>query len=113
MNERKIESLKSELADTFQTDRIDTFDSTIRRFTSADHHGAWWTRNHSWRMRRQTLLDATGGFCQICGRNTRRMIADHIDPVRSGGDPLGALQILCSKCHNQKTAKETAERRKR
>lgn len=85
------------------------------RGESAEWHGLYNTDR--WReLRADQLLREP--FCRECakaGRRTYATVADHIVPHR--GDTrlfhdLANLQSLCERCHNRKTAKERAERRK-
>lgn len=85
------------------------------RGESAEWHGLYSTDR--WReLRANQLLREP--FCRECakaGRRTYATVADHIVPHRGDTrlfyDP-GNLQSLCERCHNRKTAKERAERRK-
>lgn len=52
-------------------------------------------------------------ICKICN-DKPSVLSDHIEPVTQGGDmyDMNNLQGLCVKCHNKKSAKEGAARRK-
>lgn len=85
------------------------------RAESAEWHGLYNTDR--WReLRADQLLREP--FCRECaktGRRTYATVADHVTPHRGDArlfhDPAN-LQSLCERCHNRKTAKERAERRK-
>lgn len=63
---------------------------------------------------REQVIERAGGVCQSpgCGRQERRMFADHIVEVRDGGakhDPANG-QCLCGSHHTRKTAEARARR---
>lgn len=63
---------------------------------------SWW-KMYSYQLRATTP-------CNHCGKITKPKdsAVDHIIPVRFGGsfDDKRNHQVLCSQCHNKKTAKE-------
>jgi 5-methylcytosine-specific restriction protein A len=61
----------------------------------------------SWRKLRYQVIQA-GPVCAAC-RRAPSVVADHITPVRLGGDfwDINNLQALCARCHNSKSAKES------
>ena len=60
-----------------------------------------------WARVRRRVLERDGYRCRACG-GAGRLEADHIRPLRWGGDPwaLDNLQCLCRGCHILKTARE-------
>ena len=66
----------------------------------------------AWEKLRLTALRAAGWRCVTCGCGVRgqkagqsRPMVDHIITRRKGGaDDLTNLQVLCARCHGQKTA---------
>lgn len=62
-----------------------------------------------WRKLRLELLKANP-ICQVCEREYSN-IADHIHPVRLGGDfwDVKNIQMLCEACHAKKSARERLE----
>jgi len=79
--------------------------------------GQWSSNNdtfyHStrWRILRKAVLKANPlcVHCNADGLITLAKIADHIQPVRLGGETwsIDNLQGLCESCHNIKTSKES------
>lgn len=64
-----------------------------------------------WRKLRKRFL-LSNPLCLHCDRNgivTAATVADHITPIKQGGEPLDEsnLQALCEKCHNRKSASES------
>lgn len=57
------------------------------------------------------------GLCQECKRQGRTAIGaavDHIEPLWKGGsDDASNKELLCTPCHDAKTARETKERARR
>jgi 5-methylcytosine-specific restriction protein A len=66
-----------------------------------------------WRkLRKQVLtINPLCVYCQKENKPTIATIADHITPVRLGGEiwDLNNLQGLCESCHNKKSAKESKQ----
>ncbi len=63
-----------------------------------------------WKRLRNMCLEKNP-FCVKCldgGKYVMATVADHIKPIRLGGEALDLdnLQGLCNKCHNAKSAKE-------
>jgi 5-methylcytosine-specific restriction enzyme A len=44
-----------------------------------------------------------GGCCAHCGKQTKRLIADHIHERKDGGPDAGPGEALCWPCHGTKT----------
>ena len=68
-----------------------------------------------WRSLRNYYIQAHP-LCQQCKREgviTGAQMVDHIKPITMGGSPVDQknLQSLCTKCHNSKSGKESAEKR--
>jgi len=66
---------------------------------------AKWPYNTSeWRFVRRDQLDRMP-FCTVCGALADTV--DHVTPIKIGGDPFcpSNLQSLCTRHHNQKTAR--------
>lgn len=45
-----------------------------------------------------------GLLCLLCGvvqSSPSKLTADHITPLSAGGDVLGPLRVICSKCNVQ------------
>lgn len=77
-----------------------------------DHRGNnkhYQSKDHKWW--RKHVLAKSKGLCVHCkeeGRITRATVADHIQPIELGGDPLDINngQGLCSHHHAKKSAHE-------
>ena len=56
---------------------------------------------------RRLVLDRDGYRCRTCGR-AGRLEVDHVRPIHRGGDmyDLSNLQVLCVRCHIDKTRAE-------
>ncbi len=55
-----------------------------------------------WRALRASQL-ARQPLCEMClevGYVKAARVADHITPIRAGGDPFGELRSLCDECHS-------------
>lgn len=71
-------------------------------------------RGYGWRWQKQRarILRRDGYLCQPCERVGRATVAtevDHIINKASGGDDSDDnLQAICSTCHSEKTARESA-----
>lgn len=66
-----------------------------------------------WRKLRKIQLSREP-LCRECakqGRTTPATVADHIIPIRQGGEiwDLDNIQSLCHACHQRKTIKEQGE----
>lgn len=81
-----------------------------------DEWSPWrrWYKTRRWRRLRWATLVADGFTCRRCGRiegDTRRLVADHVEPHRGNAalfwDPAN-LQTLCAACHSG--PKQAAER---
>ena len=60
---------------------------------------------------RQNLIASQNSKCKTCDQFCEEMEIDHILALSSGGDnSVSNLQALCKKCHEEKSAKESAER---
>lgn len=63
---------------------------------------------------RENIKQRDCGLCQACkrmGRATPGAVVDHIIPLWAGGsDEDGNKQLLCTPCHDAKTAQEAATR---
>lgn len=62
-----------------------------------------------WRTLLRMIKIKRGNYCERCGADGRkeRMIGDHIQEIKDGGEPLDEnnIQLLChKKCHPRKTA---------
>lgn len=88
-----------------------------QRRASAEYHGWYslpiWTKD----LRPDQLLREP--FCRECAKKGTRVyatVADHVEPFRGDWakfiDPDNH-QSLCERCHNRKTAKEQAEKRRK
>ena len=60
-----------------------------------------------WAAVRRAAFERDGWRCVECGK-AGRLEADHIVPLKRGGDPWDPanLQSLCRGCHIEKTARE-------
>jgi 5-methylcytosine-specific restriction protein A len=67
-------------------------DDPFRKFYSS----AAWRRARAQQLREHPLCEE----CRKRGRIVRAVIADHITPVRAGGDLFGPLRSLCWSCHS-------------
>lgn len=67
---------------------------------------------YQWEKLRKVVLQRDAGLCQPCrtkGTLTPANIVDHIIPKAEGGfDDMDNLQVICRRCHIEKTAKESA-----
>ena len=69
----------------------------------------------AWRALRAALLRAHP-LCRLCearGLLVAAKVVDHIIPIKDGGAryDISGMQCVCIKCHNAKSARETAKRR--
>lgn len=76
----------------------------VRHADDFDYNG------RKWRKLRKLQLDKYP-LCKHCEANevtTIASVADHIIPVKKGGDgySMSNLQSLCKKCHDAKSAKD-------
>ena len=64
-------------------------------------------------VKRRAYLLAHEPLCRECirqGNTTLATICDHIIPKSQGGtDDMNNLQPLCTDCHDEKTARESAQ----
>jgi 5-methylcytosine-specific restriction endonuclease McrA len=67
-------------------------------------------RDPAWKTRRQAQL-AADPTCAVCRRPATD--ADHVVAVSLGGSFDGSLQSLCRRCHLAKTARDSAESKRR
>lgn len=83
--------------------RLKTVDTHVLRATNKRTTGIKLIR------RRESFFVKQLGACKECGLVTplREMELDHIIPLSQGGEDLEYnLQLLCIKCHKEKTLKE-------
>ena len=68
----------------------------------------------TWETTRTSIINDSGGKCEICGNNEGTMEVDHIIARCLGGEPWGSwnLQALCHTCHAKKTKSDIAKLRK-
>lgn len=68
---------------------------------------------YTWTKIRKLVMLRDGGICQVCQANgivKEATEVDHIIPKHKGGDDSESnLQAICKKCHQEKTALESAE----
>lgn len=64
-----------------------------------------------WRALVREVKAERGNWCEQCG-GTQRIIGDHIEEIKDGGAQLdkGNVRLLCTPCHQRKTARERARR---
>jgi 5-methylcytosine-specific restriction endonuclease McrA len=55
-------------------------------------------------QRRARAAIALHPWCSECGA-TDDLTADHLIPLAKGGNPLGALRVLCRSCNSRRGAK--------
>ncbi|ONN68122.1 hypothetical protein BTM36_01835 [Herbaspirillum sp. VT-16-41] len=71
-------------------------------------------RGRQWMKMKTDALVASDGWCVMClaeGIETLAVEVDHRDPLwRGGSNDQGNLQGLCKDHHDEKTAREAAER---
>ncbi len=81
---------------------------------------AWFTRNYA--SRKAFAISYLGGKCRGCG-SVENLEFDHIDPITKSGridqflmltndkliNELNKCQLLCHKCHKEKTSSEKTE----
>ena len=106
-SKKKVKKKKQEIPDGITPKLKSQYSNAIRR--------VWqWSKMRRLAVKRATDQD---GFihCEICKVITPKSFVDHINPcgdVFSSGYmerlnvPSKGLQVLCGKCHRQKTAKE-------
>ena len=88
-----------------------------RRRTSAAYHG--WYLKPIWTKRLRPDQLAREPFCRVCaarGIRTRATVVDHVVPFRGDWDLFVSPsnhQSLCKFHHDQKTAREQAEERRK
>lgn len=77
-----------------------------RAYVKPQTEGAGFYQSPEWKETRKAARRTKGEVCVMCGK--KGWIVDHINPVRLGGAPLDQsnLQILCTSCHNSKSARE-------
>lgn len=73
-------------------------------------------RSTTWRQTRSAFL-LENPLCVACLGHERYVpatVVDHIVPIKDGGDRFERcnLQPLCVSCHNRKTARESAQKRR-
>ncbi|WP_143295494.1 HNH endonuclease [Burkholderia pseudomallei] len=71
-------------------------------------------KSSAWQQCRAAYLRAHP-LCAHCsgrGHTVAARVVDHVVPIKDGGARLdwANLQSLCTRCHNRKTATETAQR---
>ena len=87
------------------------------RRTSAEYHGWYNLRVWTDDLRPAQLLREP--WCRECARRgvrTRATVVDHVEPHRGDWTKFinrDNLQSLCKRCHDQKTAREQAEERRK
>ena len=69
----------------------------------------------AWKLKREEVLSAYGGLCQMCKDNgliVDAKIVDHIVELSDGGEELDTDNLipLCISCHNSKTSIEVKRR---
>ncbi|WP_431471940.1 HNH endonuclease [Nonlabens sp. SCSIO 43208] len=71
--------------------------------------------SRTWRKTRKLFLENNPLciHCERLGVTTPANVVDHIIPISEGGDKLNTknLQPLCKKCHEKKSASESAKKR--
>ena len=88
-----------------------------RRRVSAAYHG--WYSKPIWTKRLRPDQLAREPFCRVCaaqGIRTRAVVVDHVVPFRGDWDLFVSPanhQSLCKYHHDQKTAREQAEERRK
>lgn len=87
-----------------------------QRRTSAEYHG--WYNLPEWTDDLRPAQLFREPFCRVCaahGLRTPATVVDHVVPFRGDWalfvDPANH-QSLCKRCHDQKTAREQAEKRR-
>jgi len=57
---------------------------------------------------KRKIISKRGCHCEKCKSKTNILIADHIIPISLGGKEFeeSNLQLLCSKCNKEKTARD-------
>ena len=97
MGRKKIESIKA---------RVQVIDAKVGASVAVDR-----IRGREHGRIRQRILVRDGAQCRKCGCGLDLEI-DHVIPLSRGGQEADAnRQILCSKCHEEKTKKEERDRR--
>jgi len=65
---------------------------------------------YKWQKLRQRIIRRDKGLCQICLKQGRISPGNEVDHVLrkadGGGDVAENLQVLCQRCHSEKTAQE-------
>lgn len=68
-------------------------------------------RTKAWFQIRREVMVRDGMRCQMCGKDCFGKYAahiDHIKPLAEGGaDDMENLRLLCQRCHNARTARDT------
>jgi len=77
-----------------------------RAYVKPQTEGAGFYQSKEWKEARTECVKRAGKKCAICDRTG--WIADHIKPIRLGGEKLSQanLQCVCPSCHAKKSAKE-------
>jgi hypothetical protein len=65
-------------------------------------------RHQPTKEERQRIFDKADGCCQLCSKELKKKFdIDHIIPLAEGGsNDMSNLQVLCKKCHFEKTQTE-------
>ncbi|MFC7719738.1 HNH endonuclease [Nonomuraea recticatena] len=90
----------------------------VRRGKCSEHAPAPWAgsarneeRPTNWNTIRNLVRSRDKYTCRSCGKQGA-FIVDHIIPVARGGDwSMENLQVLCTECHDPKSARERQTKR--
>lgn len=93
------------------------FAGAARRVTALPKRADRFYQSKEWRSLVARLKRERGAYCRRCGAGGRgvRIIGDHIHEIKDGGAKLDErnIELLCSPCHNVKTAQERRRRVRR
>ena len=63
---------------------------------------------YKWAKLRKEIIKERGNKCEKCGKETNKLIADHITPIALHGKEFDKknIQLLCNSCNKKKTSKD-------
>ena len=94
----QVQSVKIERYKPSISDYRDLLDEKRRsRRTRSD------LATRGWRKISDKVVRSAGGVCQMCGVKDKKLVADHVNEIKLGGNPNGRLQAICYSCNAKKS----------
>lgn len=61
-----------------------------------------------WIKLKKELIKERGNKCEKCGKETNKLIGDHIIPIKFFGEEFNKknIQLLCEECNKKKTSND-------